>query len=146
MNHDVNCKHTGPHSDAAKRVSDTYNLHLTAGGLYGNSNINKVIACALADGRSDGTVYDSMYDAVRHQHHNEKYYAFIRINPSGMSVCEAEVFLRMERARYDAIGKLADREDKHGGYVVIPRLNAEDNAEQTELIRNKQGKIAIGRL
>lgn len=147
--HDPGCRYAAfgmPHTDAAKRVSDTYNLHLEAGKSFGNSNVGKVIALALSDGRSDGTVYDSMYDAVRHQHHNEDYYAFAKINPSSMSPCDAESFLKMERLRYDAQMKLADRDHKKGGYALIPRLNAEDQARQEEILRTGKGSLALGYL
>lgn len=149
MNHDQGCRYAAfgmPHTDAAKRVSDTYNLHLEAGKSYGSTNVGKVIAVALADGRSDGTVYDGMHDAVVHQHHNEWFYGYLRINPSSMSPCDAEAFLKMERLRYDAQMKLADRDDSHGGYVVIPRLNKEDQERQNQQMRTGKGAIALGRL
>lgn len=147
MQHDPSCRYPMPmHSDAAKRVSYTYNMHLVAGGLYGSTNVGKVIAVALADGRSDGTVYDNFHDAVYHQHHDEWFYAFIRINPSSMSPCAAEAFLKMRRLEYDAHLRLADRNHKRGGYQVIPRLNAEDQAVQEDIIKNGNGKFAIGYL
>lgn len=53
----------GGHSDASKRISDAHNLHLLAGESYRafggrNPNIGRVFACRLADGRSDGVLYD----------------------------------------------------------------------------------------
>lgn len=145
MQHDFGCRHGGiGHTDAAKRLSDTYNMHLTAGVFYGASNLGKVIAVALSDGRSDGTVYDSKSDAVWHQNHNEQYYAFIRINPSSMSVCAAEATLKSYRQIYDAQVRLNDRYAKGGGPDVIPRLNREDQYIQDDIFRTGKGKFAIG--
>lgn len=113
----------GGHSDAAKRISDWYNLHRAAGAARG------VIAVALADGTSDGVLYQDRAAAVVHQHHNEHWYAYIRIAAPSMSICEAASLLRWERQA--ARLRLPDRDDrKHGGLEVIPRLNSEDHQRQ----------------
>lgn len=134
------------HSDAAKRLSDTYNLHVSAARTYGTSNTGKWFAASLAEGKSDGVVYDSKQEAVRHQHHNENFYAFIKIGPVGMSICEAEAFLKMHRQVYDAGFRFADPDDKHGGYDVIPRLSIEDQLWQDYLVKSKTGyfPFAVG--
>jgi len=111
------------HTDAAKRVCDDYNLHRIA-DPYGS--IGKWIACALNDGRSDRTVYDSKLDAVKHQHHNEQWYTYIKISPSSINACEAEVMLSTARSLYDKGMRLTDPDHKHGGPDVIKRLNVED--------------------
>lgn len=116
------------HSDAAQRVSDTYNLHRIADP---HGSIRKWYAAALSDGRSDNVLYESKRDAVRHQHHNEQWYAFIRIGPAQMTPCEAEVFLATARKIYDAGGRMPDPDHPHGGVDVIKRLNAEDQIAQS---------------
>lgn len=115
------------HEDAAKRIADEYNLH-RIGDEYGS--IGKWIACALHDGRSDGVLYDSKPDAIRHQHHNEQWYTFIKINPHSMNACEAAVMLKTARNLYDAGLRLADPDDRHGGKEVIKRLTVEDQKAQ----------------
>lgn len=129
--HDLNCPRKRDHSDAAKRVADAYNLHRTAAGM---GAVGQWIAVALCDGTSDGVLYGCKQAAVRHQHHNEAYYAFIRIAPCSMSPCEAESFLRTNRALYDAGMRLADPDHRGGGREVIPRLTVEDQRAQIAAI------------
>lgn len=112
------------HSDAAKRLCDTYNLHYMVDGTY--NSIGKWFAAALADGSSDNTLYDDKLSAVTHQHHNESRYTFVKIVPSSMNVCEAEVMLGTARQLYNGGMRMADPDHKHGGPSVIKRLMAED--------------------
>jgi hypothetical protein len=114
------------HSDAAKRVSDTYLMHRSA-DPYGC--IGKWIACALQDGSSDNTLYDSKQDAIRHQHHNENWYTFIQIVPSMMTECEAEVMLKVARMIYDKGGRMSDGFNRHD---LIKRLGWEDQLALSE--------------
>jgi hypothetical protein len=88
------------------------------------------IAVALTDGTSDNVLYASRKAAVSHQHHNEQFYAYIRLVPHSMSVCEAEAFLRMHRLAYDAGFRLADPGAPGGGYEIIPRLTQEEFGAQ----------------
>lgn len=126
--HDLNCPKTGtPHSDAAKRVADTYNLHRAA---IGDDAIGQWFAVRLQDGDSDGELYATRRDAVRHQHHNEAFYAFVCIAPCSMSPCEAESFLATNRTAYDAGMRLADPDHRAGGRELIPRVTAEDQRAQ----------------
>jgi hypothetical protein len=115
------------HEDAARRISDTYNLHRIGAG---NSAIGRWFAARLDDGRSDDTLYDSMRDAVLHQRHNEKHYTFIRINPNSMSPCDAAVMLKVKRGLANVGMRMADPDDAHGGRDVIRRLSVEDQAAQ----------------
>lgn len=111
------------HTDAAKRFCDTYNLHKIGAGSAANG---KWIAIALHDGSSDDTLYDSKRDAVRHQRHNEQWYAFICIVPPSMKYCDAEVMLDVHRRMYDAGLRMTDPDHKHGGMDVIKRVTVED--------------------
>lgn len=142
VRHDPGCRYAresdGGHSDAAKRISDTVNLHAVAGVRRG------VIAFSLADGRSDGTVYDTRGQAVAHQHHDERYCGFIRLGPAGMSVCEAASVLRMQRQA----SRLArpDRDAPDGGLEVIPRLTREAHARQIAALAGRvRLPIALGK-
>jgi len=111
------------HSDAARRISDTYNLHKTAGTPVGHW-----MSFSLADGRSDNTAYPDKASAVRHAHHNEYRMGFIQLQPCSMSICEAESVLRWQRQAAEL--RTADRDDRRGGLDVIPRLRQEDHARQ----------------
>lgn len=131
--HTIQCKQKAfDHSDAAKRVSDNYNLHRVANPY---DSIGKWIAVALSDGHSDGTLYDSKRDCVSHQHHDEMWYAYIRINPTSMTPCDAEIFLKMHRMMYEKGIRLADPDDVSGGKEVIKRSTRED---QSSLMRSIQ--------
>jgi hypothetical protein len=136
VSHDPGCKYARPegggHSDAAKRLSDTYNLHRAAAGFHARG----VFAAALADGTSDGILYDSRADAVRHQHHNEQFYAYIRLGAPSMTVCAAESVMRFQRHGYELARRHVDREDRaHGGREIIPRLTNEDQERQIRAMR-----------
>lgn len=122
------------HSDAAKRVSDQYRLHRTALGM---AAVGRWFAVRISDGTSDGVLYDTRRDAVRHQHHNETYYAFIAIGPYDMDVAEAEEFVSTVRTLYDANIRLTDPDHVAGGREVIPRVTREDQASLMRSIRNK---------
>ena len=123
--HSPNCMRKGRgHSDAAKRVSDTYRLHKTAQGA---AALGRFIAVALADGTSDGVLYDTKTDAVRHQHHNEMWFAYVCIGPHDMAPCEAEEFLATVRLFYDAGIPMQDPRE------VIARSTVED---QRSLVRS----------
>lgn len=133
--HDPGCRwarqDSGGHSDAASRISDWYNLHRTHAGT---DAIGRFMACAIADGSSDGTLYATKREAVRHQHHNERFYCFIAIGPQSMSVCSAESLLKMFRQTYDAGIHLVDPDHKGGGRDIIRRLTTEDHRSQMRSI------------
>ena len=117
-----------PHEDAAKRVSDEYNLHRIGSGDFA---IGRWFAAALSDGTSDHVLYDNKRDAVLHQHHNEQYMTFIKIGPYDMTPCSAAVMLKTGRGLLDSGLKLSDPDHKHGGADVIKRLTIEDQVAQS---------------
>ena len=141
VRHDAGCRYARPegggHSDAAKRMSDHYNLHKAAGAILG-----WWLAFALADGAHDGEAYQTKQEAVRHQHHDEWWSTFVKIGPASMSVCQAESLLYM--GRQQARLKLPDRDDKRGGYDVIPRLTIEDHWRQMEALRTGRDYVGLG--
>lgn len=109
VRHDRGCPFVGMgHSEASKRVNDTYNLHRTA-DVHGA--IGGWFAAALSDGTSDGQLYPSKKSAIRHQHHNEMYYTYIQITPANMTVCAAEAMLTVARKMYDAGFRMTDPDD-----------------------------------
>lgn len=126
MEHAVWCR-TLKHSDAAKRIADTFMLHRLADPI---GNIGHWFACAIADGTTDNVLYGSKRDAITHQHHNEHYYAYVQIVPAQMGYCEAEMFLSGVRKTYDARKALIDRNHPKGGMEPITRLTVEDQMAQ----------------
>ena len=123
----------GDHSDAAKRISDTYRLHRTAQGA---AAIGRFFAAALADGSTDGQLYDGKRDAVRHQHHNEQRYIFLAIGPHDLSPCEAEELLHIQRMFYDRGIRWADPDHARGGREVVQRVTVEDQRSLVASIAN----------
>jgi len=115
------------HSDAAKRFADEYNLH-RIGDRYGS--VGKWMAVRLDDGSSDHVLYDTKRDAVRHQHHNEMFYAFARIIPTTMNICDAEIYLGTQRKLHDAGFRMTDPDSRSGGNDVIKRVTREDQFAQ----------------
>lgn len=95
-------------SDAARRCAEWVNLHVNVAGVHA---IGQWVAIRLSDGGSDGNLYPTKVDAVRHQL-NEFWCAYVCIPPGGMPVRDAEVYLRTMRQLYDNGYRLADP-DKH---------------------------------
>lgn len=126
MQHSSFCA-TLEHSDAAKRIADTFALHRLADPI---GNIGHWFACAIADGTTDNVLYDSKLDAIKHQRHNETYYAYVQIVPAQMGICEAELFLSGVRKTYKARKSLMDRDHPKGGLEPITRLSVEDQMAQ----------------
>lgn len=101
-------------SDAAKRCADIVNGYLSY--VPADEIRTKWVAIRLADGGSDGNLYDSKQDAVRHQS-DEKLCAYIsyRNCMGGITPLEAEKYLQWNRAAYDMGARLPDPDDKTGG-------------------------------
>jgi hypothetical protein len=111
------------HTDAAKRVSDAVNLHMLASdaGWAWDNVKGRFMAFRLENGASDGTLYDTKQDAVRHQG-DEFLCMYLKLHAGGMSACEAEIMLKIHRQAYDNGFRLADPDSKTGGRDIIPRM------------------------
>jgi hypothetical protein len=135
IRHDPGCDYgRREHGDAAKRIADTHNLHRIAGQGLGLDNVGKVFAVALNDGTSDGVLYPDMQTAIRHQKHNAKWYAYLRVARHAMTECNAASVLKLHRDA-DAHGlKFTDRDDPSFGMEVIDRLTVEDHARMASAI------------
>lgn len=94
----------GVYSDAARRCSDVINLHVAA---HKFNAFGKWAAIRLSDGGSDGVLYDTKADAVRHQLH-ETQCAYVCIPADGMGPREAEIYLEFNRKLYDNGMRLSD--------------------------------------
>jgi hypothetical protein len=135
--HDNGCRFAreanSGHTDAARRLSDRYNLHKLVGIRKG------WISARFADGTADDdAVFPSRAEAVEHSHHNESWTAYIELTAPSMTVCEAASILRFQaHARKLAP---ATRGAKGGGLIVIPRLNIEDQERQIAAL---SGRLAL---
>ena len=107
------------YSDAAKRLADAINLHIHA---QGDAAFFRIIAFRLDDGRSDGALYDSRDDAIRHTRAKPGIWAFAQIQPNGSNPQEAESALKWARFTYHDLGA---RIDSHGDVEPIMPLRRE---------------------
>lgn len=143
MRHDIGCRHAreadGGHSDAARRMSDWYNLHKDAGAPVGYW-----IAIGLRDGASDGSAYPDKITAMRHMHGHERDFTYVQLQPVSMSVCQAASLLYMRRVTDSIAQGHSDLDDRHGGLVLIESLTAEDRDRQVEAIRTGNAMVALG--
>lgn len=125
INHTPSCRWRGQgHSDAAKRISDSTQLHKAA---LGWDATGRFIACRLSDGKGGGTLYDSYRDAVRDHPNESDLYLYVRLMAEGMTVCDAELYLWVNRQAHDSGFRLTDPDDPRGGRTLIPRIDTGHN-------------------
>lgn len=101
--------------DAGKRFCDIINLHMTYGEMQDIRD--KFMAISLADGSSDGHMYDSKVEAIKHQLHEQQcyYFSFRGVNPGGVNAYECAVMLQFQRNAYKSGLRLVDPDDRFGG-------------------------------
>lgn len=89
-------------TDAAKRMSDNINAILTYTPWEAR---NGWMAFRLADGGSDGTLYDTRADAIRHQS-DEKLCAYFCLKSAmgGTNARDCQLFLNVHRHAYSVDG------------------------------------------
>jgi hypothetical protein len=132
--HNMTCRWKGQgHTDAAKRISDATHLHLAA---IGPVCAGRFIACRLSDGTGGNTLYDSHYDAVRMHPNESDNYCYIRLRYEGMSVCDAELFLWINRQAHDNGMRLTDPDNPRNNRTLIPRVAAE---HQYKILKGLRG-------
>lgn len=119
--------------ETGKRIADMVNSYLA---WYPPFEIrNKVLAFKLQDGATDGTLYDSKRDAVRHMHGNERQYMYFYFRNAigGTNAREMAIVLLWNRDAYDAGFRLPDPEDVHGGADVLMTAARGDQYRQAML-------------
>ncbi len=100
--------------DYAKRMSDIVNGYLAF--IKPWEIRTKWIAFRLSDGGSDGTLYDTKRDAIRHQSDEFLCAYFCYLNcMGGVTPREAMKFMDYTRAAYNAGMRLPDPDDVNGG-------------------------------
>jgi len=128
------CSHCEADFNAAKRMSDALNTYIHGLREHLFELRDKWMAFRLSDGTSDGVLYDSKRDAVRHQDDEFRcaYISFRNIL-GGASPQECVRVLNFTRDAYDAGFRLADPDDVHGGPDVAP-TTAQMDAQQGAVI------------
>lgn len=114
-----------PPSDAAKRAADIINGYVAF--IPRDELKYKYVAIRLSDGSSDGNLYDTKREAVRHQL-DEKLCAYVSFAaiPVGTTAREMEVFLKFNRDVYDAGISFVDPDDHRGGREVLMTTRLRD--------------------
>jgi len=111
-------------TDSAKRAHDIVNSYVAF--IPYDQRIRSWVAIKLADGGSDGTLYESKRAAVRHQsdEFTAAYFSY-RGAPNGFStVKDAAIWLEFVRQAYDSGFRLPDPDDAHGGPdLIMPMPN-----------------------
>lgn len=117
---------------ACQRLADAVNLHVLAqNAQLGNGRDRPgYVAVRLADGHSDGTLYDTRADAVRHTRDRDPHYAYIKVGRDTMTPREAWVVLMYQRQAAATGHVLAEEE------VVLPH--------RLELIAGHMPRTAAG--
>lgn len=108
--------------DYARRCSDEVNLHATLG------NYGRFVAVRLSDGGTDGVLYDTREDAIKHQLHPE-YCFYLLVPPGGMTPLEAQVCIEFKRQAFEAGWNMA------GEYEPIQELKRESYALAMQRLR-----------
>lgn len=91
---------TGEEWDAAQRMADAVNVHVAAGQAMREAGKVGFVAIDLADGRSDGTLYDSRAEATRMQRSDYRFY--VKVGAETMSPREAVTLLLYARRAHKA--------------------------------------------
>lgn len=98
-------------------MSDTINLKIVS--FPWDMLCNGYMAFSLADGTSDGTIYDSQRDAARFN--DPKRYAFFcfRIALGGANARDCQLFLNVNRAAADAGIPMAEPDIKRQRSIIL---------------------------
>lgn len=111
--------------DCGKRASDIVNTYIA--GMPWDEIKDKFIAIRLADGGSDGVIYDTKQDAVKHQYHEMQCaYVCFRNLMSGANPRDMAIFIKFNRDAYLRGFRLADPDDKTGGKEVLMTTGQRD--------------------
>jgi len=94
---------------------------------------NKWLAVRLRDGGTDGTLYDTMEDAIKHQSDEFlcAYFSYLNCLGGGITVKECEIWLDFVRKAYKAGFRLPDPSAQFGGSQS--RLQPFMNVEQFDI-------------
>lgn len=129
--------------DAAKRASDIVNKAVLGNAFDMVSH--KWIAIRLADGGSDGVLYDTRRDAVRRQSDEfQCAYVALRNLRQGAQPEQMARFLQFSRDAYDAGFRLTDPDAPAGGAEVLMDSNTNDYYK--EMMRDVEALLRAERM
>lgn len=101
--------------------------------------INSWIAVRLSDGSTDGVLYDTRRDAVKHQAYEKQCaYLSLRQAPGGMDIQAAYAVLKFHRDAYDAGYVFTDPEHPTGGIDMQMPIAMEDLRSQIRRLHTKR--------
>lgn len=105
--------------EIGQRISDVINQTIADHGWWDIRH--KFMAFALADGKSDGVLYDTKKDAVRHQHNNEKNFVFIAFRQlaGGARPRDCAIMVKFNRDLYARGYRMPDPDAVNGGPTPI---------------------------
>lgn len=111
--------------DAGQRMADALNAHV----VFSKGCFGRWMAIRLEDGSSDGTLYDTREDAIRHQRfEHQAWYELVK--PRSYSADECALTLMYARAAYDAGWRPADSP------AFIAPVRIEDRALKIRQLRS----------
>lgn len=105
--------------DAGRRAADIINAKYA---VYDWSDLqNQYMAIRISDGGSDGVLYETFRDAVRHQINEQQcyYVCFRNLGPAGAVAREMSILLDFARKAYAAGIKFVDPDAQMGGAQAI---------------------------
>jgi len=103
--------------DDARRASEQVTLHL----LAHPDNVHGFVALRLADGGSDGVLYDSREAAVTAKFPNEALYVYIQVQP-GFTPRIAQRILEIHRQSYEAYRRLTSVDTPNLELIIPQRI------------------------
>lgn len=111
--------------DAGRRGADAINEHIRMQGWW--EIRHRWIAIRLADGTSDGVLYDTKRDAVRHQS-NEFLCAYLCYKglAQGAKDKDCAILIKFHRDMYKAGFRMPDRDDRFGGPDAVMSTQRHD--------------------
>ncbi len=111
--------------DAGRRAADAINKHIHNQGWW--EIRHKWIAIRIADGTSDGVLYDTKRDAVRHQH-DEFTCAYLCYKglAQGAKDTDAAILIKFHRDMYKAGFRMPDRDNRFGGPDAVMSTQRND--------------------
>jgi len=112
-------------ADRGRRASDVLNLVRI---FHDWTEIKtKWMAFSLADGHSDGTIYDTRLDAINHQLHETQcaYVCFVNLM-GGADPRDMAIYLKFQADAYRAGMRLIDPDTQNGGPELLMRTSDTD--------------------
>jgi hypothetical protein len=121
------------HDATVKRITDMVNQRWHDNGWDGY--VNHWMSFRLSDGVSNGDLYPTKRDAVKHVD-NELRYLFLKMHPGGINECECDIMLTFTRDAVTNGFRLADPDAKDGGRDIIPHIATEQVHSQLRQMKH----------